>query len=98
MMMDDQKARSVLVKLPNRHTAHYSIKLLYPLEIQTTHLGSHQPKLPATAAKVRQDETVDSGDISSNEAQSVPTSSRPIRQAAIKQQELLRSKLKEGSL
>lgn len=40
---DDDKVRSVLLKMPHKATAHYAINHLYPLELQTTHVGNSRP-------------------------------------------------------
>lgn len=92
---DDGRVRQVLLKTSAGQTTRYSISHLYPLEIQSTHTGrnasedaSHQPGGPTLP------EGEDRGE--SGQGKQVPR--RPRRQAAIRQDELVKSLLQAGSI
>ena len=94
---DDGKVRSAILKMPNKKTAHYSVKHLFTLEIQSTHLGEHQDSsttLPQTI--LGDDEHVP---VTNKETQpSTSALKRPQRKAAVVQREQLQENIKRGLL
>ena len=94
---DDGKVRSAILKMSNKETAHYSVKHLFPLEIQSTHHREHQDSsttLPQTV--LGNDEHVP---VTNMETQpSTSASKRPQRKAAAVQREQLQENIKRGLL
>ena len=101
---DDGNIRSALLRLPNKQDAHYSIKHLYPLEIQTTHVGTHQPHTSEGEIIDQNVENISplcykSSDGASPEASHwISSGRRPVRQAALTQKNLIKRKILEGAL
>ena len=89
---DDGRIRQVLLKTSAGRTERYSVAHLYPLEIQSTHLGrtSEDNSCQVPEASQPEDEAV-----AKDEEQ---TSRRPRRQAALRQDDLMKSLLQSGSI
>ena len=76
------------MKTANNQAGRYSVKLLYPLEIQSTHTGQ--------SSNSNQDSHQDGPD-NSHSAQ-VTQNTRPKRQAALNQDTLIKGMIRDGSL
>lgn len=102
---DDGKVRSAILRMPNQQTAHYSVKHLYPLEIQATHLGDRQE--PSSTDRSSTDNISDSTALAGEPESSQPLpdsitstgpGARPKRRAAQKCCQILKETFQDGSL
>lgn len=97
---DDGNVRSVLLKVSNGQEKHYSIRHLYPLEVQTSHLGVTQ-QVPVGAGTENEQPPVMPVDQIPNEIDHNKTSSpkaKPKRKAALKQRSMLTKIINRGDL
>ena len=85
---DDGKVRSVMIKMPNKEEAHYSVKHLYPLEVQTMHTGE---RCDTTQDKSDYSETNKPNPINHQET-------RPKRQAAQTAEKLIKHQFQMGQI
>ena len=84
--------------MPNKDTAHYSIKHLFPLEIQSTHLGDYQDSSSTSTPQIVQGvEDCITNETESEIEDSTPTS-RPQRKAAAAQRKWLQEDIQKGLL
>ena len=93
---NDGRVRQVVLKTANGE-GRYSTRLLYPLEIQSTHSGTVSETTSASDARDRT--SPQQADVVSSEpSDAAHQSVRPRRQAALKQGQLIKDLVHSGSL